>query len=240
VYHLQQNGTSLTAVMKVSRRLDCLLLLVLTTAIAAPNSSVQDASIDKLLNKLPPPEKLVDPAMNDSLAKQMTAAIKAQNFGTAVDLSRRLSERYPKSLGAHMMHGMLALSLRRFPESSVAYHKALSIRPNFAAAYLGLGLSEASQNHFANALAHFQRVTRLEPKAEVGWICSSACAEKMGRRRDSLQYARQATTVAPSSPGAWFQLAREEGISGNNQAAANALARANQLRKNVKSAVKRG
>jgi tetratricopeptide (TPR) repeat protein len=216
-----------------------LLVLLFVAAVVAPSSTAQDASIDKLLSKLPPPEKLVDPALNDPLANQMSAAIKAQNFGTALDLSRRLCERYPKSLGAQMVHGMLALSLRRFPEASAAYHKALSIQPNFTGAYLGLGVIEASQDHFQAALAHFQKITRLEPRAEVGWIFSSACAEKLGRRRESLQYARQATSVAPSSAGAWYQLAKEEAISGNKQAAENALARANQLRKNAKSTVKR-
>jgi tetratricopeptide (TPR) repeat protein len=222
-------------------RFDRAVLLSLIMAWIAPVTNAQDASIDKLLNKLPPPEKLVDPALNDPLAKQITAATKAHNFGTALDLSKSLSERYPKSLGAYMVHGMLAMSLRRFPEASAAYHKALSIRPDFPGAYLGLGVMEVSQGHFGVALSHFQRITRLVPKAEVGWIGSSACAEKLGRRRESLEYAKQAAAVAPSSAVAWFQLAREESISGNNQAAANALTRANQLRKSAaKSGSKRG
>jgi tetratricopeptide (TPR) repeat protein len=210
------------------RLLSFFAAIVLTNGFAA-----QDPSIDRLLSKLPPPEKFVDPAIRDPLAKQMAAAAKAYNFGAALDVSRRLAERYPKSLGAQLVHGMFAQSLRRFPEASAAYHKALSIRPDFAIAYVGLGLTEASQQHFRAALSDFQQVTRLAPKADIGWIGSSACAEKLGRRQESLEYARRAATVAPSSAGAWYQLAREEGLFGNKQASAKALARANQLEKNA-------
>jgi len=211
-----------------------LLTLLSFAALIASNAfAAQDPSIDRLINKLPAPEKFIDPAINDPLAKQMVAAAKAQNFGTALDASRKLAARYPKSLGAQMVHGMLALSLRRFPEASAGYHKALSLRPDFAAAYVGLGVADFSQQQFRAALADFQQVTRLAPKAEIGWTGSSACAERLGRRQESLEYARRATVVAPSSAGAWYQLAREEGLFGNKQTAASALARANKLQRNA-------
>ena len=203
-------------------------ILVVKCALAA-----QDPSIDRLLSKLPSPERFVDPAINDPLAKQMLAAAKAQNFGNALDASRKLAGRYPKSLGAQMVHGMLAIALRRFPEALTAYHKALSIRPDFAPAYVGLGVSEFFQQHFGPALADFRQVTRLDPKAEVGWTGASACAERLGRRQESLEYARRATVAAPSSAAAWYQLAREENLFGNKQSAAAALARAKKLQRNA-------
>ena len=212
-----------------------LTLLSFAALIASNTFAAQDPSIDRLINKLPAPEKFIDPAINDPLAKQMVAAAKAQNFGTALDASRKLAARYPKSLGAQMVHGMFALSLRRFPEASAGYHKALSLRPDFAAAYVGLGVADFSQQQFRAALADFQQVTRLAPKAEIGWTGSSACAERLGRRQESLEYARRATVVAPSSAGAWYQLAREEGLFGNKQTAASALARANQLQRKRKT-----
>ncbi|HSV63210.1 MAG TPA: hypothetical protein VLH83_07665 [Chthoniobacterales bacterium] len=208
-----------------------LLCLVVSTVLTASFASAADPSIDRLLNKLPSPEKFVDPAENDPLAKQMLAALKARNLGTALDASRRLANKYPKSLGAQTIHGLIALGMRQFPEASAAYRKALAIRSNFSAAYLGIALAEASQSHFRVALSNFQQITRLAPKADIGWIGSSACAEKLGMRQESLNYARRATAVAPASASAWYQLAREEGLFGDKQAAAKALAHANQLQK---------
>jgi tetratricopeptide (TPR) repeat protein len=195
-----------------------------------------DEAIDRLISKLPPPQKFVDPAINDPLNKQITAATKAHNFGVALDLSRRLADRYPKSLGPQMVHGLLAASLREFREASEAYHRALSIRPDFVPAYVGLGIIDVSQNRFSAALSDFQKITRIAPQLDVGWVGSSICSEKLGRKQDSLEFARRATSVAPSSVAAWLQLAREEGLAGNNQAAKAALAHANQLQRNAPKA----
>jgi tetratricopeptide (TPR) repeat protein len=203
--------------------------LVAAVIVCASVAVAADPSINRLLSKLPPPEKFVDPAQNDPLAKQMAAAAKAHNFGIALEASRRLANKYPKSLGAHAVHGLIALAMRRYPEASAAYRKALSIRSDFSPGYFGLALAEASQNHFREAFSNFQQLTRLAPNAEIGWLGSSACAEKLGRRQDSLAYARRATVVAPASASAWYQLAREEGLFGDKQAAAKALARANRL-----------
>ena len=196
----------------------------------------QDASVDQLIKKLPPPEKVAkstmqpaDPALRDPLTKQVIDSAKAMNFGNALGLSQKLAARYPKSVAAQCIHGQLALALRRFPEASAAFRKAIAVQPNFAIAYLGLGMAEAWQNHLAAAMSNYRQVTRLAPNADIGWIGLSACAEKMGRKGESLDYARHATTVAPSSASAWFQLAREEGFSGNRQASANAFARAKEL-----------
>lgn len=208
------------------------LVALFAVAVVTSTFAAQDPSIDRLLGKLPPPEKFVDPAISDPLTKQMTAAAKARNYGAALDASRRLADRYPKSLGAQMIHGVFAQSLGRFSEAAGAYRKALSLRPDFAVAYAGLGLTEAAQQHFRAALSNFQQVTRLAPKADIGWIGASACAEKLGHRKESLEYARRAVAVAPSSAGAWYQLAREEDLFGSKQAAANALVRAKRLQKN--------
>jgi tetratricopeptide (TPR) repeat protein len=220
-----QNCCALRPVMKT-----LVFTLIVCASFAAGVASAADPSIDRLLGKLPAPEKFVDPARNDPLAKQMFAAAKAHNFGTALEASRRLANKYPKSLGAQAYHGLLAVAVRRFPEASAAYHKALSIRSDFWPAYIGLALSEAAQNHFREALSNFQRITKVAPKADVGWIGSSACAAKLGMRQDSLAYARRGTVVAPTSAGAWYQLARAEELFGDRQAAGKALARANRLR----------
>jgi len=215
------------------------MLPVLAAVMVTSTFAAKDPSIERLLGKLPAPEKFIDPAINDPLAKQVEAAAKAQKFGVALDASRRLAGRYPKSLGAQMIHGMLALALRRYPEASGAYRKATSLQPDFAAAYLGLAVTEAAQARFRAALPHFQKVTRLAPQAEIGWTGASACAERLGRLKESVQYARQATVVAPSSAGAWYQLAREEGLSGNHPASAKALARARQLDKTTRRSSER-
>src|SRR5436190_16573012 len=73
--------------------------------------NAEDASVDRLIKKLPPPEKVIkaDPASRDPLVKQIDDAIKKMNFGNAYAMSRKLTARYPQSAGAHSIHGQLAL-----------------------------------------------------------------------------------------------------------------------------------
>src|SRR5947209_19155162 len=128
-----------------------------------------------------------------------------------------------------MVHGLLAISVRQFREASDAYNAAISIRPDLAAGYIGLGVINIVKNKSSAAFSNFQRVTRIAPEADIGWIGLSLCAERMGRKGDSLEFARRATVVAPSSVGAWLQAAREEGLAGNAQVAKADLARAKEL-----------
>jgi len=219
-----QNRRNLRLVVKT-----LVLTLVLCASIMVRSASAADPSIDRLLGKLPAPEKFVDPARNDPLAKQMFAAAQAHNFGTALEASRSLARKYPRSFGAQAFHGMLALEMRRYPEASAACRKALAIRSDFSPACIGLAVAELAQSHFREAFLNFQRVTKIAPNADIGWIGMSACAERLGWRHDSLEYARRATVVAPASAAAWYQLAREEDLFGDVHAASKAAARAHQL-----------
>src|SRR5205085_3441181 len=97
--------------------------------VLASSALAQDASIDRLLNKLPPPEKLVkppvkqaveqsDPALKDPLGRQIVIAIYTGNLPQALYLNRKLTERYPRSLGAQYLRGVLAWATRQYGEAS--------------------------------------------------------------------------------------------------------------------------
>src|SRR5205823_3891422 len=96
--------------------------LTLLTTFAAPDAFAQDPSIDKLLSKLPPPEKLgkppvkraleqPDPAFKDPMGRQISRAIETYNFPQALNLSRKLTERYPRSAASQVLRGALAADL---------------------------------------------------------------------------------------------------------------------------------
>src|ERR1700704_4745731 len=111
-----------------------------------PHVRSQDASIDQLLEKLPPPEKFAppsvegaleqtDPAVKDPLAGEMILAFQARNFSRAADLSHQLLVRYPQSAGAHFMNGATAANLEQFGEASFSLRKAINLQPNLAIAH---------------------------------------------------------------------------------------------------------
>ena len=179
----------------------------------------QDASIDKLLNQLPPPEKVLkprvqstlqqqDPAFRDPLGQQAVSAINKRDFGRAMSLSRKLTGRYPHSASAYCLRGSLACSLRQYREATSAFHTAAGIQPRSADAHFGLGMVEGAQGHFAAALPHFQRFAELEPDSFLPYFFLSDCAQSLGRKEESRRYAKKATELAPSFVFTWLLLAR--------------------------------
>src|SRR5437762_943657 len=166
-----------------------------------------DPEIDRLLKKLPPPEKLVhaderllrvnDPALRDPLAKQIEAASKARQWKRALELARQLAGRYPSSVTANFYTGYFASEEKRYAEASTAFRRALAIQPRFVLGHYCLGFVEWRQRHFDIALRHFREVTKLEPQAAAGWAILSLCTEMLGAREESVIAARHLVALAP-------------------------------------------
>ena len=131
--------------MKFSRNgVFCVAILL---CLVRPNAcAATDTEIDRLLKKLPPPEKLVkqnehvvrvnDPALRDPLVKQIEAASKAKQSKRALELSRQLATRYPSSAAANYYAGYFASEEKRYPESSAAFRRALAIQPQLVLCHL--------------------------------------------------------------------------------------------------------
>ena len=194
----------------------------------------QDPSIDKLLKKLPPPEKLVKPtvqravrqpdtALRDPLTSQIFSAAQSNNARSALELSRKLCAKYPKSAGSECLRGIVALTFSQYGEAATGFRHSIALSPNFSLAYFGLAATEVFQDHYAAAIPPLKELTRLEPQYGFGWLALSDCSLRCGRKQESLEYARRATKVAPSAASAWLQLARAESAAGNAEATLQAL-----------------
>ena len=176
------------------RRIGVALAVVLGIA---PLVVAEDASIDKLLSKLPPPEKLAkspvqralqqpDPAFKDPLGRQTVMAVLMRNYPQALVLSRKLTERYPRSSAAYCVRGALGLGQRQFAEASSSFHTAANIQPHSALAYWGLASVEGAQRRFGAAVPYLHRVAELEPKSFLPYYALSGCAGQLGNKEESL------------------------------------------------------
>src|SRR6188472_2318450 len=102
---------------------------------AAP---AKDATVDELLKKLPPPEKLVkdpvqraarqeDPALKDRLGGEVIAAIESGNESGAINLGHKLIERYPQSAASHCLYGAVLMVCRKFPGAEAEFQQAVKL-----------------------------------------------------------------------------------------------------------------
>jgi tetratricopeptide (TPR) repeat protein len=210
-------------------RFFCVILLL---CIVRPHAYATDSEIDRLLKKLPPPEKLVtlnehvlrvgDPALRDPVVKQINVAVKARQLNRALELARQLAAHYPSSAAAHYYAGYFASEQKRYPEASVEFGRAVALQPQFVLGHYSLAFVEWRQGHFSIALQHMRQVTKLEPRAAAGWAVLSLCAEMVGEREESVVAARHLVALAPRQTAAWVRLAMAEKNVGNHAAAVQA------------------
>src|ERR1043166_9664508 len=102
-------------------------VFILSTALFSARGA--EASIDSLLKKLPPPEKLVkahveqalaDPALKDPLARNAVSAADSGNYSKALGLARQLTQKDPNSAFAHILLGALAMEAKQYSEADSA------------------------------------------------------------------------------------------------------------------------
>jgi tetratricopeptide (TPR) repeat protein len=213
-----------------------LIAVIVFTTLTLSAASAQDPSIDKLLKKLPPPEKLVkptvkravsqpDPAFRDPLISQIVSAAQANSPGRALEFCRKLSAKYPKSAGSECLRGIVALTFDQYGEAASGFRHSIALSPSLSLAHFGMAATEFFQNHYAAAIPHLKAVTRLEPDYGFAWQALSDCSLRIGRKQESVEYALRATKITPSSGSAWLQLARAQNAVGNGTATLQALTR---------------
>ncbi len=199
----------------------------------------QDPDIDRLLRKLPPPEKVVtriaplrqnaDPALQDPSAPALVKKLAAGKAGEGLSAARKLAQRYPGSPVAHFLQATSAMARNQNSEAAAAFRKVISIAPQWAQAHFGLGLAEGQQNRFAAALPHLQKAAQLDPNQAPVFFFLSACFERLGRKQESLTAARRAVQLAPKTSIAWAMLARAESALGHRAEALLAAGKAFRL-----------
>jgi Flp pilus assembly protein TadD len=148
----------------------CILLLGIDAALGA-----EDASIDRLLSKLPPPEKLIkpsapqrteqkDPALQDPLFVQIFALAGLGNLSEGRLYSRKLSEKYPRSEAALILWGEFAYRLRYYDEAGGVFRRATAVAPHDDYAWLELAKAENALGHIGTALNAMSKAAEISPK----------------------------------------------------------------------------
>jgi tetratricopeptide (TPR) repeat protein len=210
----------------------------LTAIVSISSARAAEETIDSLLNRLPPPNKLVrphvqqalqDPALKDPLANRVFAAA---DPAKALSLARQLAQKDPKSALAQLLHGATAMDMRQWPEAEQALRSSIAIAADRGITQLALGVVEIVQHRYAAALSPLQEANRLQPSWAIGWLLCSHCATELGHREESLTFAKRATSIEPNWVYAWLQLGRAEKAMGRPQETLNAVARAAALSPN--------
>jgi tetratricopeptide (TPR) repeat protein len=100
----------------------------------------------------------------------------------------------------YMRGNLLTKNLRNYAEATLSFNRALTINPNFADAWMGLGKSLHEQARYDAALAAFNRSLQLDPNLAVAWVLQGQTLSAVGRRQEAIASWQRALQLRPNDP----------------------------------------
>jgi len=91
----------------------------------------------------------------------------------------------PANAGAEYVLGELARHANDFPEAVQRFTKATKFDPNFADAYLGLGVSLLAEKNYTAAVAPLEVAVKLQPGNPAGHYSLATAYSRTGRKEDA-------------------------------------------------------
>jgi tetratricopeptide (TPR) repeat protein len=108
---------------------------------------------------------------------------------------------------AHVLRGDSLRGLDRLNEAVAAYDRAITLRPQFADAWLGRGLALRSLGDLDDAVDDFDTAVRLNPQHIEARLSRSALLATLGRNDESEAEARLILSIDPANGAAFNNLA---------------------------------
>jgi tetratricopeptide (TPR) repeat protein len=91
----------------------------------------------------------------------------------------------PTNAGAEYVLGELARQAQDLPAAVQHFSKATQLEPNFADAYLGLGMSLLTGKQYTEAVAPLEKAVKLQPGNPAGHYSLATAYARTGRKEDA-------------------------------------------------------
>ena len=131
---------------------------------------------------------------------------KAGRHEEAGRLYRALLAESPNNVDAMRLLAGILVGQSDVEEAEALLRKAVSLAPDYALAFLDLGVLFQEQHRYAEAIECFQRTIRLQPGAAKPRHLLASTLAPVGRTEDALDTYRQVLEQHPRHAGAWLGL----------------------------------
>jgi len=96
--------------------------------------------------------------------------------------------------------------MKQFDSAIIYYKKALNLDPEFADAWLGIGISYDELGKSANALPYIKKAIKLSPTIPEYWFILGDIQIKLSRIEDGINAYRKVIELDPEDPDVWLDL----------------------------------
>jgi tetratricopeptide (TPR) repeat protein len=107
----------------------------------------------------------------------------------------------PANAGAEYVLGELARQAQDLPEAVKRFSKATTLDPNFADAYLGLGMSLLGQKEYSQAVSPLEKAVKMQPANPAAHYSLATAYARTGRKEEAEREFAAQQKLAPSGPG---------------------------------------
>lgn len=108
-------------------------------------------------------QKLDQKQSRQAIVRQGIQLYQARNYAASEAIFRQLLENQPKEAKYHFYLGNALFYQQKIGEATQAYQEAISLNPQYALAYNGLGFLYASQGEWDEAIAQYQKALEINP-----------------------------------------------------------------------------
>ncbi len=143
-----------------------------------------------------------DPTNADALYYVAVVACEDGQYQQGVDLAKRAIEVGQPQARVHNLMGQAYDRLGQPLDAIKAYDAAITIDPNFAAAYGNRANILADTGFPEEALKSFERALALNGNSGADWLNRGALLHEMGRLDDAVESYGRAIALAPGIPEA--------------------------------------
>ena len=115
----------------------------------------------------------------------------------ALDLRKRLVQRYPKDKRAHWLLGLAYGVQNEFDKAIAEYEKAIEIDQEFAPTYNNLGYANILKGEYAQSEEAFKNYIRLIPDEANPYDSMADLLTRMGRHEEAIEHYQKAAELNP-------------------------------------------
>jgi tetratricopeptide (TPR) repeat protein len=197
-----------------SRWLLPFLLLVLTAILPGVLRGASSPTIDNLISKLPDPDQWTnspldtalqdpDPMFQDPAFRRLATSLRGRDAQGALDSLRLLAARYPNKPRIQFLHGIFALSLKRYPEAETSFRALIAAKATAPLGWYGVACAQIAQDRPAEAVASLHQAVALQPKFTGAWLLLAIYQARQGQPVRGAEAAHRVTQIAPNLALGW-------------------------------------
>ncbi|MDC1194888.1 tetratricopeptide repeat protein, partial [Pseudomonadota bacterium] len=123
-----------------------------------------------------------------------------------VEKAQALTEQYPEAFIIWNILGMSAVQLKMLDDAIEAYKKCIILKPDYAEAYINMGVALKDQGKFEEAIEAYNKALLLKPDYAVSYSNIGNALKGQGKLEEAIEAYKKALSLKPDYADAYINI----------------------------------